>query len=151
MTSAIVIQYISNTQLEAVYHARSEISVLPSSTTPRARHTSAKPRGRIAATCFTISHAWERAMTKLRELMEHWTASKDDKTIAWTLGIGWACNGGAMAGGSLVFAKATYVDRSDSIVAVSSCDSHFEMDPSHHLGVHQCQAYIGFIEPHQFW
>lgn len=46
-------------------------------------------------------------MSKLRELMEKWTAAKDDKTIAWTLGIGWACGGGAMAGGSLVFAKAT--------------------------------------------
>jgi hypothetical protein len=45
-------------------------------------------------------------MNFVRNLLERWTESKDDKTIAWTLGIGWACCGGAMAGGSLVFAKA---------------------------------------------
>jgi magnesium transporter len=39
--------------------------------------------------------------------LEVWTAAKDDKQIAWTLGIGWACCGGGLAGGTLVFAKAT--------------------------------------------
>lgn len=108
MTLAIVIQYISNTQLEAVYLARSELSVLPSSSAPWPRRSPATaPTGRIKAIWHTVARAWGRAMSKLRELMENWTASKDDKTIAWTLGIGWACNGGAMAGGSLVFAKAT--------------------------------------------
>ncbi|KAF8320817.1 hypothetical protein DL93DRAFT_2131210 [Clavulina sp. PMI_390] len=105
MTTAIVVQYISNTQLEAVYHARSEISVLPSHATPRAR--TAIPSGKVGLTWFRVSQMWSVAMAKLRDWMENWTASKDDKTIAWILGIGWACNGGAMAGGSLVFAKAT--------------------------------------------
>lgn len=54
-----------------------------------------------------LSEAWGRGMGALRERMERWTESKGDKTVAWILGIGWACNGGAMAGGSLVFAKAT--------------------------------------------
>lgn len=40
--------------------------------------------------------------------LETWTAAHDDKRIAWTLGIGWACLGGALAGGCLVFAKAGY-------------------------------------------
>ncbi len=35
--------------------------------------------------------------------------TKDDKTLAWTLGIGWACCGGGLAGGCLVFAKAWWV------------------------------------------
>jgi len=30
----------------------------------------------------------------------------DDRQIAWILGIGWACTGGGLAGGCLVFAKA---------------------------------------------
>lgn len=108
MTTAIIVQYISNTQLEAVYHARSELSVLPSSSAPWPRRTPpTAPTGRVKAIWHTVAQAWGGAMSKLRELMENWTASKDDKTIAWTLGIGWACNGGAMAGGSLVFAKAT--------------------------------------------
>ncbi|KAF8897042.1 hypothetical protein CPB84DRAFT_1781404 [Gymnopilus junonius] len=39
--------------------------------------------------------------------LEEWAAPKDDKQVAWTLGIGWACCGGGLAGGCLVFAKAT--------------------------------------------
>lgn len=45
----------------------------------------------------------------LKEKLEIWTAPKDDRQIAWILGIGWACCGGGLAGGCLVFAKATYV------------------------------------------
>lgn len=48
-------------------------------------------------------------MYMVTEWLEAWTAPKDDKQIAWTLGIGWACCGGGLAGGCLVFAKATYV------------------------------------------
>jgi len=50
---------------------------------------------------------WDVAMKSLRHHMETWAESRDEKVIAWTLGIGWACNGGAMAGACLVFAKAT--------------------------------------------
>ena len=45
----------------------------------------------------------------IMEKLEIWTAPKDDRQIAWILGIGWACCGGGLAGGCLVFAKATYV------------------------------------------
>lgn len=108
MTTAIIIQYVSNTQLEAVYHARAELSVLPSNAGTQSRRAGAAiSRGGIAAIWFKLIAARDRAIGKLRELIENWTAAKNDKTIAWTLGIGWACNGGAMAGGSLVFAKAT--------------------------------------------
>ncbi|KAF8558059.1 hypothetical protein OG21DRAFT_1504754 [Imleria badia] len=43
----------------------------------------------------------------IMEKLEIWTAPKDDRQIAWILGIGWACCGGGLAGGCLVFAKAT--------------------------------------------
>ncbi|THG92584.1 hypothetical protein EW145_g8665, partial [Phellinidium pouzarii] len=49
----------------------------------------------------------ERAMGWVCETLEVWTAAKDDKTIAWTLGIAWACCGGGLAGLCLVFAKAS--------------------------------------------
>jgi magnesium transporter len=103
MTTLIVVQYICNTQLEAVYTARQEISVLPSHRTPIPRSQETQPVGYFTK----VAALWSRTMQKLRDIMEAWTAPKDDKTIAWTLGIGWSCNGGAMAGGSLVFAKAT--------------------------------------------
>jgi len=105
ITSAIIIQYISNTQLEAVYHARSErITAVPSNSIRSSRRTSS---GRVNMAWTRLSEAWGRGQNALRELMERWTENKGDKTVAWILGIGWACNGGAMAGGSLVFAKAT--------------------------------------------
>jgi magnesium transporter len=100
MTSMITIQYICNVQLDAVYSARSEISVLP---THRGASQPAPPVGPVAK----AAAMWALLMRKLRDILEAWSAPKDDKTIAWTLGIGWACGGGAMAGGSLVFAKAT--------------------------------------------
>lgn len=48
-------------------------------------------------------------MLWVKEKLEMWTAPQDDKQVAWVLGIGWACCGGGLAGGCLVFAKATYV------------------------------------------
>ena len=52
---------------------------------------------------------WDWSMIWIAEKLEEWTARKDDKVIAWTLGIGWACAGGGLAGECLVFAKAAYV------------------------------------------
>lgn len=41
------------------------------------------------------------------QMIEGWAAAMDDNVIAWTLGILWSCAGGGLAGGTLVFAKAT--------------------------------------------
>lgn len=54
-----------------------------------------------------VRNVWAWLMAWVKEMIELWTMGKDDKQIAWTLGIGWACLGGALAGGCLVFAKAT--------------------------------------------
>jgi hypothetical protein len=54
-----------------------------------------------------INASWERIVNFVTERLEAWAAPKDDKYVAWTLGIGWACCGGGLAGGCLVFAKAT--------------------------------------------
>ncbi|KAE9411418.1 hypothetical protein BT96DRAFT_1011238 [Gymnopus androsaceus JB14] len=54
-----------------------------------------------------IKMAWIFVTTRIGDWLEHWNSAKDDKTIAWTLGIAWACSGGGLAGGTLVFAKAT--------------------------------------------
>ena len=53
-----------------------------------------------------IHSAWDRMLSFITDHLEVWAAPKDDKQVAWTLGIGWACCGGGLAGGCLVFAKA---------------------------------------------
>jgi len=53
-----------------------------------------------------LNHGWYALMTWITNWLEVWTAPQEDQQIAWTLGIGWACSGGGLAGGCLVFAKA---------------------------------------------
>jgi hypothetical protein len=54
-----------------------------------------------------FKYFWDAMITFVTDRLEFWAAPKDDKQVAWTLGIGWACCGGGLAGGCLVFAKAT--------------------------------------------
>ncbi|KAF5380563.1 hypothetical protein D9615_004481 [Tricholomella constricta] len=54
-----------------------------------------------------IRSTWRSLMLWITGWLEVWTAPQDDKQVAWTLGIGWACCGGGLAGMCLVFAKAT--------------------------------------------
>ncbi|KAG8702374.1 hypothetical protein FRC09_004768 [Ceratobasidium sp. 395] len=100
MSTAITIVFFCTSILDSVLAARSDLSALPASAMlgrqPVPNGTIAKARMR----CIT----WEAS---LRDLLERWMASRDDKLLAWTLGIGWACVGGSLAGGCLVFAKAS--------------------------------------------
>ncbi|KAF5370891.1 hypothetical protein D9758_002030 [Tetrapyrgos nigripes] len=105
MTFALLLLLLCTYQLDAVLIARADISSvpfagynLPSDGTPGRKSS----RGVLSA----VRRTWQNMMTKLGQWLELWTAAKDDKTIAWTLGIGWACAGGGLAGGTLVFAKA---------------------------------------------
>ena len=50
---------------------------------------------------------WSNMTHWTRGWIERWSRDKSEKTLAWTLGICWACCGGALAGGTLVFAKAS--------------------------------------------
>ncbi|KAF8608747.1 hypothetical protein BDV93DRAFT_518811 [Ceratobasidium sp. AG-I] len=98
MSTAITIVFFCTSILDAVLAARSDLSALPggaASRQPQATGVIGKARMRCIS--------WEGA---LRNLLERWTASRDDNLLAWTLGIGWACVGGSLAGGCLVFAKA---------------------------------------------
>ena len=63
--------------------------------------------GRIFSFFLAFKNAWDTLINCVTDRLEVWVAPKDDKQIAWTLGIGWACCGGGLAGGCLVFAKAT--------------------------------------------
>ncbi|KAJ3840113.1 hypothetical protein F5878DRAFT_580615 [Lentinula raphanica] len=108
MSFALIFLLLSTSKLDAILVARSEIAAVPLSAARPS--TSATPRTEeniLIVVARKIKIAWVYAMTRLSDYLEQWNAAKDDKTIAWSLGIAWACAGGGLAGGTLVFAKAT--------------------------------------------
>jgi magnesium transporter len=105
MTISLILVIIFTASLDAVLAARSEINAEPFAGmgARRSRNVSkAKPASFLG----NAKEKWETIMIWVKEGLEIWTAAKSDKQIAWTLGIGWACCGGGLAGGTLVFAKA---------------------------------------------
>ncbi|KIK67366.1 hypothetical protein GYMLUDRAFT_37471 [Collybiopsis luxurians FD-317 M1] len=109
MSSVLILVFFCTAKLDAILTARSEITAPPPSAA-RATNTSSTRRGEdsaVAAAARRAQMAWIFASMKLGDWIEQWNAPKDDKTLAWTLGISWAAVGGALAGGTLVFAKAT--------------------------------------------
>ncbi|KAG6876788.1 hypothetical protein C0992_011750 [Termitomyces sp. T32_za158] len=126
MSGALVILLIFVERLDAVLTSRSDLSATPvaNSDIPLAsRDTLPNGNSRIRAAnssqwrissfirslldaIRTLRATWASLMVWVTGRLEVWTAPQDDKQIAWTLGILWACCGGDLAGGTLVFAKA---------------------------------------------
>lgn len=101
MAFSLIFLAIFTSQLDAVLVSRTDLSAVPFSS------MSARPTGPPSRNIFRkITGLWYTITFHIRYYLEAWTASHDDKRIAWTLGIGWACCGGGLAGGCLVFAKA---------------------------------------------
>ncbi|KAI9456626.1 hypothetical protein F5148DRAFT_1223980 [Russula earlei] len=102
MSLSLGLLYTFTTQLDVVLSSRSDLSAQPfagmSARTPKA------PQGGLLV---RLKGLWNWSMIWITEKLEEWTAGKDDTVIAWTLGIGWACAGGGLAGECLVFAKAS--------------------------------------------
>lgn len=101
MSFALICVLIFTYSLDAVLVSRSDLGSEPFSGMGSRRVAPSK-----AGIFAKVRSAWQRLMAWVQEKLEIWTAAKDDKQIAWTLGIGWACCGGGLAGGCLVFAKA---------------------------------------------
>ncbi|KAH8992855.1 hypothetical protein EDB86DRAFT_2931264 [Lactarius hatsudake] len=101
MSISLALLYIFTTQLDLVLSSRSDLSAQPFAGMS-ARMTKAPSGGLLVR----LKGLWSWSMIWIAEKLEDWTAGKDDKVIAWTLGIGWACAGGGLAGECLVFAKA---------------------------------------------
>jgi len=102
MAFALIALYFFTSQLDAVLVTRSDLSAVPFS------GMSARRDLPVATNWFgkvPVFYQW--TVMKIREFLEIWMAPHDDKRVAWTLGIGWACCGGGLAGGTLVFAKAS--------------------------------------------
>lgn len=112
MTFALMLLFVATLQLDGVPAARGEIDAVPfagmGGATGDVGAGRRQRQGNVVARAFGgIKQGWNVLMARFVEYLELWTAAKDDKTIAWTLGIGWACCGGGLAGATLVFAKAT--------------------------------------------
>ncbi|EPS97577.1 hypothetical protein FOMPIDRAFT_1025007 [Fomitopsis schrenkii] len=103
MAFSLIIVYVFVAQLEQVLTARGDINAEPFAGMGSRRSGAAAPVGFHQKVMAAIGFA----MMWVREKLESWIAPQDDKRVAWTLGIGWACCGGGLSGGCLVFAKAS--------------------------------------------
>ncbi|TFL05818.1 hypothetical protein BDV98DRAFT_560682 [Pterulicium gracile] len=94
--------------LDAVLTSRSDLSSVPfASMRVRAGRENASPGAEQKGFFKKLMRGYKNFIIGLGENIESWTGAQDDRTLAWALGIGWACIGGGLAGGTLVFAKAT--------------------------------------------
>lgn len=118
MSLALTLLLVFITRLEAVLGARNEITLGSENNSSQNLLTNPSiwgSLGIIGRIVQATQFYWRKAMIWVTEKLEVWTAPKPDKQVAWTLGIGWACCGGALAGGCLVFAKASVKIVSGSI------------------------------------
>ncbi|KAG2043612.1 hypothetical protein BDR03DRAFT_1054146 [Suillus americanus] len=102
MSTALILVLIFTNSLDDVLAARSDLDSEPfaSMSARRSRDSSTSYLGKA-------KDSWNAWILWVKEKLETWTAPQDDTQVAWVLGIGWACCGGGLAGGCLVFAKAT--------------------------------------------
>lgn len=136
MGGALFLLLIFTSRLDEVLAARADLQAIPTNRTGLRNTVSASTVGigsrgffgKIFGIFRALGAAWTWTMTWVTDMLEIWAQPKDDKQIAWTLGIGWACCGGGLAGGTLVFAKATCVvitlihwDVADQFPIVSNC------------------------------
>lgn len=111
LSFALISLTVFTSQLDAVLAARADLSAVPFDANSLAKGP--PPKNML----HRIIGFHTRVMYIIRGYLESWTSAHDDKRIAWTLGIGWACLGGALAGGCLVFAKA-------GVALISGAASH---------------------------
>jgi hypothetical protein len=112
MSFALTLVYIFTSSLDAVLAARLDIHAVPFSGVNAARRKNPQDGsllhklGRGGQIILWFCDTWDSLLSRITAWLELWSSPKDDKRLAWTLGIGWACCGGGLAGGCLVFAKA---------------------------------------------
>lgn len=112
MTAALLVLLLLISRLDLILTTRGDISAPNDTATGLPEPNTSLTGGRGCKSLFDrflhlLASTWEKMITFITQHLETWAAPKDDKYIAWTLGIGWACCGGGLAGGCLVFAKAT--------------------------------------------
>lgn len=118
MSLALTLVFNFVSQLDAVLSARSDLSAEPFAASGGGRNRR-NDAGAKLGWLARVRSGHTSALTWLRVKLEVWTAAKHDKALAWTLGIGWACCGGGLAGGCLVFAKAWYAPHTFTLTLVN--------------------------------
>lgn len=108
MSLMLCILYIWVSQLDTILATRADLAAVPFSGENGSRQQGRSRTGPLSFIA-ALHVKYKSALTWVYNKLEHWTSAHSDKQIAWTLGIGWACCGGGLAGGCLVFAKAWYV------------------------------------------
>ncbi|EKM81025.1 hypothetical protein AGABI1DRAFT_71748 [Agaricus bisporus var. burnettii JB137-S8] len=112
MSFALSLVFIFTSSLDAVHTARSDLHAVPFSGVNASRRKNTHDGsflhklGRGGRVLLKVCDTWDNLLSRVTAWLEVWSSPKDDKQLAWTLGIGWACCGGGLAGGCLVFAKA---------------------------------------------
>ncbi|CAK5281566.1 unnamed protein product [Mycena citricolor] len=109
MSCSLWLLLIGTSQLDALLAARGDLNSASLSAIIRAQQPSepdSRSQNPFSRAMLAFRRSWHALLLRIAEWLELWTGPKDDTTIAWTLGIGWACCGGGLAGGCLVFAKA---------------------------------------------
>lgn len=101
MSIALILVLIFTHSLDDVLAARSDLD-----SEPFAGMSARRPRDTSTTYLGKAKNSWNAWILWVKEKLETWTAPQDDTQVAWVLGIGWACCGGGLAGGCLVFAKA---------------------------------------------
>ncbi|KAF9244924.1 hypothetical protein BU15DRAFT_85764 [Melanogaster broomeanus] len=102
MSFALITVLMFTSSLDAVLAARTDIN-----SEPFAGMSVRRPPPSSTTFLGKVKNNYIRFKLWVKEKLEVWTAPQDDTQVAWVLGIGWACCGGGLAGGCLVFAKAT--------------------------------------------
>jgi len=107
MSVALFVVGVGVVSLDAVLAERSEEGVATMDDELSPRIVTSKITNTSNSFVGRLTNTWNRMMMWVKDALERWTASRDEMQVAWMLGIGWACLGGGLAGGCLVFAKAT--------------------------------------------
>ncbi|PPQ63488.1 hypothetical protein CVT24_005145 [Panaeolus cyanescens] len=115
MSLVLFLVIVFTSRLDFVLAARADLAAVPFSATRPVMQGSAQSPSfirkgwlrKVFGLLIFIKYIWDTGISWTTDRLEQWAGPKDDKQVAWTLGIGWACCGGALAGGCLVFAKAT--------------------------------------------
>ncbi|KAF9070535.1 hypothetical protein BDP27DRAFT_588572 [Rhodocollybia butyracea] len=86
MSFALITLLWCTSKLDAILVSRTEIIPVPLSAA-RPNTTSSSRDSAVVVAVRRLQMAWLFISTKVGDWLEHWNAAKDEKTIAWTLGL----------------------------------------------------------------
>ncbi|KZT54231.1 hypothetical protein CALCODRAFT_439009 [Calocera cornea HHB12733] len=103
MALGTLFTYLGSSLLESALHARDELELPVHAPPPPVPKWLAAGRLRLLGVVLgKAGEAWRAVQGKVERVVD----ASDDKFLSWVLAMGWSCCGGALAGGTLVFAKA---------------------------------------------